>query len=226
MRDGEGGSVTAAISAVAGLTILPRALTAFRARMPRAALSFSEASLPISKDELALGRLDFVVLHECANEGDDGFARELLFESPLVVVARNAHPLRRVGSLAALRDQTWLFPGSARSGDLPLLQAFRSLRLAPPGDVILCASLTAALRIIQQSDALAFVSRYMFSGHPFAGRIGPLALKENLPVAKVVVLTRRGSPLTHPARQFVDCLRDAARHMVPTAPGVDVKGSR
>lgn len=211
MRDGAGGRVDMACSSIVGVTILPPALKAFRARMPQVEIALSEAALPFSKDELALGRLDFAVLHEFADGADDGFARMPLFESPLAIIARTGHPLRRADSIAALRTATWLFPGTMRSGGNPVLATFKHFGVPPPERVILCASTVTALNIVRQSDALAFFSRYFFAGKPWVKGVGMIAVKEPLPPARVSVLTRHPSPLTHPAEQFVECLQEAAR---------------
>lgn len=228
MRDGAGGRLDVAFSSTVGMTILPQAMRAFRARMPKIELALSEGSLPLSKDELALGRIDFAVLHEYGNDNDDGFARTTLFESPLVVVARTGHPLRRAGSIVALQKATWLFPGSKGSAEMPLLRTFRSLRVPPPEDVILCASTVAALRIIQQSDVLGFFSRYLFVGRPWFSGLTTLAVKETLPPARVSIVTRRASPLTHAAQQFIECLQEAARtlSLPDTAPARTTRSRR
>ena len=220
MRDGAGGRLDVAFSSIVGMTILPQAMQAFRARMPRVDLAFSEALLPFSKDELALGRLDFAVLHEYAGGDDDGFARTTLFESPLVVVARTGHPLRRVESIVALQKATWLFPGSKGSAENPLLTTFRSLGVPPPEEVILCASTVAALHIVQQSDALGFFSRYYFVGRPWVSGLTTLAVRETLPPARAAIVTRRASPLTHAAQRFIECLQEAAQTLTLPSPAL------
>ncbi|CAB3672048.1 LysR family transcriptional regulator [Achromobacter piechaudii] len=208
MRDGEGGTLNLAVSSAA-LTVLPAALAAFRARMPRVAVAFNEVAPPFSHEQLESGRYDFLVQTEYDGDIDDGFARTTLFTLPLAVGARAGHPLRHACSLAELHDALWLLPGNIQAPTNLLSLAFAAHQLPAPRDVIPCQSIAVALAIIADSDALGIFVRNLFEHRLLPRGLRRVALAHELPAARVSILTRADSPPTPAARCFIDCLRDA-----------------
>ena len=153
MRDGEGGTLNLAISSSA-LTALPAALMAFRARMPRVAVSFNEVAPPYSHEQLESGRYDLLVQTEYDGNIDDGFARQTLFTLPMAVGARIGHPLRHARSLADMHDALWLLPGNIQAPANLLRLAFDAHGLPPPRDIIPCQSIAIALAIMAEIVAV------------------------------------------------------------------------
>lgn len=208
MRDGEGGSLNLAISSAA-LTVLPAALAAFRARMPRVTVAFNEVAPPFSHEQLESGRYDFLVQTEYDGEIDDGFARTTLFTLPLAVGARAGHPLRHARTLAELHDALWLLPGNIQAPANLLRLAFEAHKLPAPRDVIPCQSIAVALAIIADSDALGIFVRNLFDHRLLPRDLRMVPLSHALPAARVSILTRADSPPTPAAQCFIDCLLDA-----------------
>lgn len=208
MRDGEGGSLNLAISSAA-LTVLPAALAAFRARMPRVAVAFNEVAPPFSHEQLESGRYDFLVQTEYDGDIDDGFARTTLFTLPLAVGARAGHPLRHARTLADLHDALWLLPGNIQAPANLLRLAFEAHKLPAPRDVIPCQSIAVALAIIADSDALGIFVRNLFDHRLLPRDLRMVPLSHALPTARVSILTRADSPPTPAAQCFIDCLLDA-----------------
>ncbi|MGV2866588.1 LysR substrate-binding domain-containing protein [Achromobacter sp. ESBL13] len=215
MRDGEGGSLNLAISSAA-LTVLPAALAAFRARMPRVSVAFNEVAPPFSHEQLESGRYDFLVQTEYDGDIDDGFARTTLFTLPLAVGARAGHPLRHARTLADLHEALWLLPGNIQAPANLLRLAFAAQQLPAPRDVIPCQSIAVALAIIADSDALGIFVRNLFDHRLLPRDVRMLPLAHELPAARVSILTRADSPPTPAARCFIDCLHDA--HARPRPP--------
>ena len=214
MRDGAGGTLNLAVSSAA-LTVLPRALAAFRARMPRVEVAFNEVAPPYSHDQLEAGHYDFLVQTEYDGEIEDGFTRSTLFTLPLAVGARAGHPLRDARGLGDLHDALWLLPGNIQAPASLLRQAFAAHGLPQPRDVIACQSIAVALSIIAESDALGIFVRNLFDHRllPRALRMVPLA--HALPAARVAILTRADSPPTPAARCFIECLHAARDTAAP-----------
>ena len=208
MRDGEGGSLNLAISSAA-LTVLPAALAAFRARMPRVAVAFNEVAPPFSHEQLESGRYDFLVQTEYDGDIDDGFARTTLFTLPLAVGARAGHPLRHAHTLADLYDALWLLPGNIQAPANLLRLAFEAHKLPAPRDVIPCQSIAVALAIIADSDALGIFVRNLFDHRLLPRDLRMVPLSHALPTARVSILTRADSPPTPAAQCFIDCLLNA-----------------
>ena len=208
MRDGEGGTLNLAISSSA-LTALPAALMAFRARMPRVAVSFNEVAPPYSHEQLESGHYDLLVQTEYDGNIDDGFARQTLFTLPMAVGARIGHPLRRARSLADMHDALWLLPGNIQAPANLLRLAFDAHGLPPPRDIIPCQSIAIALAIMAQSDALGIFVQALFDHQLMPRPLRMLPLAHELPAARVSILTRSDSPPTPAAQCFIDCLMTA-----------------
>jgi DNA-binding transcriptional LysR family regulator len=208
MRDGQGGTLNLAISSSA-LTALPAALMAFRARMPRVAVSFNEVAPPYSHEQLESGHYDLLVQTEYDGNIDDGFARQTLFTLPMAVGARIGHPLRRARSLADMHDALWLLPGNIQAPANLLRLAFDAHGLPPPRDIIPCQSIAIALAIMAQSDALGIFVQALFDHQLMPRPLRMLPLAHELPAARVSILTRSDSPPTPAAQCFIDCLMTA-----------------
>ncbi|OZI44874.1 LysR family transcriptional regulator [Bordetella genomosp. 5] len=208
MRDGAGGTLNLAISSAA-LTVLPAALAAFRARMPRVAVSFNEVAPPYSHDQLEAGHYDFLVQTEYDGEIQDGFARSTLFALPLAVGARAGHPLRDARHLSELHHALWLLPGNIQAPANLLREAFAAHGLPAPQDIIACQSIAVALAIIAESDALGIFVRNLFEHRLLPRGLRMVPLAHALPAARVAILTRADSPPTPAARCFIECLHDA-----------------
>jgi DNA-binding transcriptional LysR family regulator len=196
------------------LTVLPAALAAFRARMPRVAVAFNEVAPPFSHEQLESGRYDFLVQTEYDGDIDDGFARTTLFTLPLAVGARAGHPLRHARTLADLHDALWLLPGNIQAPANLLRLAFEAHKLPAPRDVIPCQSIAVALAIIADSDALGIFVRNLFDHRLLPRDLRMVPLSHELPAARVSILTRADSPPTPAAQCFIDCLLNA--HASPT----------
>lgn len=209
MQDGAGGVLSMAISSSAALSILPRALKAFRQRMPRVELSISEVASPSTQDQLAAGRLDFAILTELGGDTQDGFDRTTLFSTQLVIIGRKQHPLRHAASIAELRDTLWLVPGFGYTSTDLLDSVFQENGLTAPQDVITCQSLVTALSIMEHSDALGLFTQVALRSKQRAARLSVLSPAETLPTARVSLVTHPQSPPTPAARCFIECLIDA-----------------
>jgi len=205
MRDGEGGTLNLAVSSAA-LVVVPDALVAFRARMPRVAVSFNEVAPPYSHEQLESGRYDFVVQTEYDGEISDGFAHRPLFTLPLAVGARLGHPLRKARSLAELHDAPWLVPGNPEAPTNLLRLAFAAHGLSLPRDTISCHSVAVALAIMAKSDALGIFVRPLFEHDLLPTNMRMMPLAHDLPSARISILAKKESPPTPAAECFIDCL--------------------
>src|SRR5690606_36016246 len=98
------GHISVGLSTVSHLSLLPRALDAFRARYPEVFLDFAEGPFPTMEAALKDGNLDFYVgpLPETALSKE--LTLEKLFDNERVILARKGHPLAAATSLRDLVD--------------------------------------------------------------------------------------------------------------------------
>lgn len=216
MRDGEGGTLSLAVSSAA-LVVVPDALVAFRARMPRVAVAFNEVGPPYSHEQLDSGRYDFLVQTEYDGEINDGFAHRPLFTLPLAIGARLGHPLRRARSLTELHDAPWLVPGNTGAPANLVKMAFAAHGLPLPRDIISCHSVAVALAIMAKSDALGIFVRPLFEHELLPSHMRMMQLTHELPSARISILARKESPPTPAAECFIECLIEARDAMVASS---------
>ncbi|SPB16270.1 LysR family transcriptional regulator [Caballeronia novacaledonica] len=213
MNGAGAGSVSAAVTPTAALSILPQAYRAFRRQMPNARVSFIEGFPGVAMPRLRDGSLDFVVAVVVPEHLAPEFDHIELYESRSAIVGRADHPLRHCTSLAELSDAEWLLNPSPESSTQALLNSYAERGLAVPNRVIECPSFIIAHGLLRGSDVLAALPAALLE-HPWVSEglaIFPIA--DPLPAVSVRVVTRRDSPLTPAATVFLECLQHAARSL-------------
>ncbi|KIG10573.1 LysR family transcriptional regulator [Caballeronia concitans] len=211
MKGAGSGSVSAAITPTAALSVLPQAYAMFRREMPQAKVSFIEGFPGVALPRLRDGTLDLVVAVIMASQLSAEFDYVPLYESHSVIVARKDHPLRHATRLADLADAEWLLNPSPESTTQALLDIFTQHGLPRPQRVIECPSFVIAHGLLRESEALASMPRSLLD-HEWVGEgLAVLPVEDALPVSSVGVVTRRDSPLTPAATVFLDCLQRVVR---------------
>ncbi|AOK62214.1 LysR family transcriptional regulator [Burkholderia ubonensis] len=205
------GSVAAAITPAAAVTILPDAFRAFRRRFPVARVSFIEGFPGVALPRLHDGSLDFAVAVVVPELLAAEFDHAELYASRSRIVARNGHPLASATSLAELVDADWLMNPSPESSTQALFNCFVAHGLPVPSRIVECPSFGLAHSLMTGSDLLASMPEQLLDADWARDRLVVLPIRDRLPAVSVQVVTRRDSPLTPAASMLLDCLRDSAR---------------
>ncbi|KWC57762.1 LysR substrate-binding domain-containing protein [Burkholderia ubonensis] len=205
------GSVAAAITPAAAVTILPDAFRAFRRRFPVARVSFIEGFPGVALPRLHDGSLDFAVAVVVPELLAAEFDHAELYASRSLIVARNGHPLASATSLAELVDADWLMNPSPESSTQALFNCFVAHGLPVPSRIVECPSFGLAHSLMMGSDLLASMPEQLLDADWARDRLVVLPIRDRLPAVSVQVVTRRDSPLTPAASMLIDCLRDSAR---------------
>ncbi|KWI17171.1 LysR substrate-binding domain-containing protein [Burkholderia ubonensis] len=205
------GSVAAAITPAAAVTILPDAFRAFRRRFPVARVSFIEGFPGVALPRLHDGSLDFAVAVVVPELLAAEFDHAELYASRSLIVARNGHPLASATSLAELVDADWLMNPSPESSTQALFNCFVAHGLPVPSRIVECPSFGLAHSLMTGSDLLASMPEQLLGADWARDRLVVLPIRDRLPAVSVQVVTRRDSPLTPAASMLLDCLRDSAR---------------
>jgi DNA-binding transcriptional LysR family regulator len=140
--------------------LVPRAVLAFTALWPDHEISILEGAYDALLDALRHGRADILVgaLRNPAPTSD--VIQQPLFEDPLAIVVRAAHPLlrRRRAGVRELAAYPWIV---GREGS-PLRQKFADLfagsSVDPPPNPVECNSLAAARELLMGSDRMMLAS--------------------------------------------------------------------
>jgi len=208
LRDGTGGSLCIAFSSGAAMRVLVPTLNNFRKLRPGVQIELHEITLIDPRMHWQSGRFDFAVISELDEPIADGMERQVLFTSPMVVTAREGHPLANARSLRDLRSSLWLLPGHGLRVMTGLMQG---LGVPPPNDVLLCQSLQFVLSILRGTDALTLFSSTLHEDPLVSGGLVRLKVREALPHLRLSLVARNVGLLTPAARLFVQCLTDETK---------------
>ena len=143
---------------------------------------------------------------------------EALFDDPLAIIVRAAHPLarERAPSVAALARFPWI---AARSGS-PLRRRFEELfvrsGLAVPASPIECNSLVASRALLLDSDRVILLSAQQVRHEDAAGELVVLRHPFGRVVRPIGLTTRRDWRPTGAQRDLLAALRRVA---APAADG-------
>src|SRR5688572_4235936 len=107
-RGGSSGAVAFGIAPAACMLIVPDAVTQFRRRFPHAAVRIVEGVSTALLPQVRDGTLDFLVGQRPLEKPAVPLRFKPLFRTPLVVIGRQGHPLRKARSLRELLDAPWL----------------------------------------------------------------------------------------------------------------------
>jgi DNA-binding transcriptional LysR family regulator len=204
------GSIGVGASGLAAITLLPGALRALRKDFPGARVQVVDGLFPQVALPLREGTLDLVLgpLPPMRQQGE--FVYEQLFVSPLYIVARRGHPLRkRVTRLADLVDAEWLIGGPRGKQSSMVEEIFAEHGLPKPRIALQTTSVIPVQSIIAGTDLLGLLPERLFKG--WAGlEIEALPIKEALRPVPMGIITRADVPLTAMAEAFVKYIRHEA----------------
>ncbi|MCY0387530.1 LysR family transcriptional regulator [Robbsia sp. Bb-Pol-6] len=232
LRAGLAGEVRIGTIAVAGASIVARAVARIKRDYPRLRVSIQVETSNLLLPLLAQGELDIMIgrvlegqapVRHGRNYGlNHGLKYEPLGREPLCLVVRPGHPLlaRDDLSLAALCGEPWILhpSGSVLRHRIDML--FASLGLAPPLNVVNTGSLPVIASLLEQSDMLAVLPTEIARQYEGYGvmQILPLVLCCELDNFGIIT---RFSQLPSPAATLV---LDVLREIGLDASGLDAQG--
>jgi len=209
---GQAGHLRLGTGTVAAQSFLPAACISLLGRFPGISLEIvsgnSESLFPALRER----RVD-IVLASVGALPMDGLRHFHLMDDHVAVISRREHPLQRLRrpTASALRDAQWVLPAA---GTLPadwLAHRFRSLQLDPPRCAVRTGTFPTLLRIVAESDLLAFQSWPVIERTPeFCDLLRPLPVKA-LTWKRAIGATIRDQDYRSPAiEKVIDALQAAA----------------
>lgn len=209
----QSGQVAIAISAAAGLAIMPLVLNKFQKQFPNALLKFSEGLFQPVEAAIQSGELDFFVGPIYNDVSTTSLVVEEIFENRRVIVARKGHPLSSAKTLEDLRGARWIRPTFSDSRDEADFDAmFERVGLPLPEIAMHSRSIMLTLLAIANSDLLTIVPvqwlESSFTSEPIQG----LLPHESLQAAPVCIVRRGDLPLTPLAQALCDMTRKAGHN--------------
>ncbi|HEY1722920.1 MAG TPA: LysR substrate-binding domain-containing protein [Magnetospirillaceae bacterium] len=199
-------SIGALPAAAAGL--LPGVLARMRDTHPEIAVGVVQGRTEEMLAALQLGEVDMVVgrLYEAAKT--DRFHRAVLYEEPIVIVARTGHPLFRKGKLTAamLGKYPLALPTATQRVHRDIERFIQSLDLSQD-NALRSSSLPLIREMLLSTDTIAIMPRLMM-----AGDLLRKAVREVIGLAPPLMrhgglILRPDRKLSRSAQLFVDTLR-------------------
>jgi LysR family transcriptional regulator, regulator of abg operon len=207
LHGGTTGSVTAALSSVPHIALLPRAIRPFRTRYPDVRLQIVEGPYSAVETGLRDGSVDFFVGPPPGYALPPELLLEDLFDNRRAVLCRKGHPFAKARSLRDLKDAEWVMPAFTRRVDEELCEAFAAHGLPPPRIAASTQTALTMVVLLMNSDLLALMPAVWLSFAPISEALIPIPVREHFPAPSVVVIRRSGLPLTPAAEFMLDLLK-------------------
>ena len=207
------GRVSACLSTVPHIALLPYALPAFRARYPDVHLDLSEGLYPMIEASLRSGIVDIYVGPPPAQATGPDLLVEKLFANTRVILGRKGHPLAHARSLRELIDAQWLSTSVFLKADEELAPLFAQYGLPAPRLVVQGHSALTMLVAIAYSDLLGMLPVQWTEFPLTRDGLQRIDVAEPLPAPPICIVRRAGLPLTPAGEYFCDMMRRASAHV-------------
>lgn len=225
LRAGLSGEVRIGTIAVAGLTIVAKAVARIKRDYPRLQILIQVETSNLLLPMLQQGDLDIMIgrVLEGQSPARPGLKYETLGNEPLCLVVRPGHPLlAQPGlSLAELSDAAWILhpSGSVLRHRIDML--FASLGLEPPLDVVNTGNLPVIASLLEKSDMIAVLPVDIAHQYEEYGAMKMLPLSLSCSMDTFGIVTR-SAQLPSPAAAIVlDALREVAMDVYGASMGGD-----
>ncbi|WP_225845668.1 LysR family transcriptional regulator [Streptomyces sp. HPF1205] len=208
LRDLTAGRVRVGGFATAQVSLLPRAVTAYRSRHPNVALRVEEGLTGRLVARLLAGHLDVAVVSTTGSAPFDGLDLVPLLTDHMVVALPACHPLagRDAIGLAELADEEWL-AGSARPADTLMSHCLR-MGFRPRISLVVSDWLAKQGFVAQGLGITLVPSLAVAAVRPDLALV-PL-LPDQVPVRQVYAATCRDLHRTAATEEFLAVLRETA----------------
>ncbi|CDM23206.1 Galactose-binding protein regulator [Castellaniella defragrans 65Phen] len=200
------GTVTAGLSIMPHMGMLPRALPAFRRRYPAVRIRLIEGLFPDLQEGLWKGEIDFYV-GVTPRQVPPGFIHERLSGNTRAVMARHDHPLIGARTLADLVQAEWALPAADFNNEQDLTHIFLERGLPAPRVALEACTALSMMVALASTDLLALLPVQWTAFSPLRGCLEQLRLEELLVAPDISLIRRSELPLTLAADYFCDLLR-------------------
>ncbi len=207
------GRVSACLSTVPHIALLPYALPAFRARYPDVHLDLSEGLFPTIETSLRSGIVDVYIGPPPTQKASPDLLAEELFPNTRVILGRKGHPLAHARSLRELIDAQWLSTSAFLKAEEELAPLFVEHGLPAPRFAVQGHSALTMLVTIAYTDLLGMLPVQWMEFPLTRDALQKIDVAEPLPAPPICIVRRAGLPLTPAGEYFCDMMRRASAHV-------------
>ncbi|MFJ7142504.1 LysR family transcriptional regulator [Pseudomonas protegens] len=178
-------------------------LNRYRQHYPKVQVQIHELRPSKLMEGLREGQLDMALTSLPPSRNTDGFHWEELYAQPTVLVVRKDHPLRHARHLSELQEQEWLLQDSLEQSKVGVM--FEENGVAPPQNVIECASVVLFAELAVTSDAISYWSlRVLESAPMLMQKLEILEIVEPVPPMNISLVCRDQELMTREAKALAD----------------------
>lgn len=200
------GTVSAALSIMPHVGMLPSTLPVFNRTYPKVRLRISENLLPAVESALREGSVDFYLGAAPHQSPSAGLTMQHLCDNTRVVVGRKNHPLIKATHLKELAQADWATTAIDYNAEEDLARLFGNYQLPAPRVMFQARSAMSVLVALAQTDLLAMLPVQWIHNPMTRDLLQAFSLKEKIPAPSIVLVRRVDLPLTPPAEFFCDVL--------------------
>jgi LysR family transcriptional regulator of abg operon len=204
---GKRAHVSAAVTPMVFLGVLPDVIERFRKSMSLAELTFEEGLMPHVLHALRDGSIDFAVAAPAEEEISGEFEFEPLQTLETIVACRRGHPLEAATEWRQLLDCTWVMNLSPGSHHRNLLDYLRRSRQSLPANIIRTNTFGVSWSLMTRSDALLVCPAEMLDREPYGQQASRVPLSMALPSLRLGILKLRDTPLSLAAEKLAELFR-------------------
>jgi DNA-binding transcriptional LysR family regulator len=200
------GTVSAALSIMPHVGMLPSALPVFNRTYPKVRLRISENLLPAVESALREGSVDFYLGAAPHQSPSAGLTMQHLCDNTRIVVGRKNHPLIKATHLKELAQAEWATTAIDYNAEEDLARLFGNYQLPAPRVMFQARSAMSVLVALAQTDLLAMLPVQWMHNPMTRDLLQAFTLEEKIPAPSIVLVRRVDLPLTPPAEFFCDVL--------------------
>ncbi|HWL28832.1 MAG TPA: LysR family transcriptional regulator [Burkholderiaceae bacterium] len=192
--------------------LIPRALIALREVKPNVGVNLRETAVELLLPDLYKRELDIVIARLVPAAQNPDLVQKELIEEPLVVVARNKHPLlmQEVLSWADLEPYPWILPAAGNVVRRGMDLLFEQNKIAPR-----CAfesvSVLANSILMDELDAITVMPQSVARHYEARNFLDILPVRLPLVFPPLGIIMHRSMEPSPTMLQFIDCITNEAR---------------
>ncbi len=205
------GEVAIALSPIASMVLLPRAIATFNRQYPQAVVKITQDFFVAVEQKLTDGLIDFWIGPVDPRSVSQKFSVEHLLPYNHVIAARRGHPMLEARGFNELNGASWASVSfEDRRAEKDLGRLLKELNLPDPKIVVYSPSMLVTILTVANTDLLTVFPEQIFKIMPLAEFCVPLAHVPLVPSAPICIVRRQGLPLTPLSEKLCDLMRKAA----------------
>jgi molybdate transport repressor ModE-like protein len=210
----EEGNVTACLSSMSHVAMMPGAIAKFRLRYPAVRLRIIEGNYPVQEPRLLDGTMDFYVGPAPLDGPAPGLQQHKLFDNQRWVLARRGHPLANAKTLKELVGADWISTAVTDKPEKEFNETFARYGLPVPRLILQAESALTWLTAVATTDMLTLTAKQFVNSPMIRSVIARIPIREVIDAPSIVSIRRAAIPLTPAAQHLSDLLERESQQQI------------